>query len=702
MPFPASYPVKFLLATHPCYSRCNIDIANALYYGGDHFDLYKDKLIYRTSADASTQYRQSKLQVCEYNDYIAGIFDFFVATAFQSPPKIVFYLNDDSVERMVNQVNAQSAKLKLSERQAYEQSKLAEINAMDRDREAFAASKLPYYNTLNDGLSDLLSGRMLDMEVHGYGLIAISYPDVQVPADMFGTQILNGELDASFRSVSPCEVEGWACDAAGKLQWVKTHRVEPDRTAPFGPCDLEKNTWTFITETEKAVYVATRKVNQFGIPDEWKREDMAAIMGSVTPIAFGLPLIETSLNNRACLMERVKRPAVGLTNRECSWDFALNSQAYGQPWYAGKNPAKGIAKANEFSLWELGEGGTVGYLIPDKVAFDSLKESAERKQQNLFTIISAEALHIGDRDQHAASGAAKASDRAPAENCASFYAAKLKESLSRAVDYVIASRRDTGIVGYRIQGLDDFSPLALSEKIANAQAFAMLQGASKTAKRIALGNLSQQMAEGATAAEREVIDNEMDETDLPEDIADQQRDDAKDALDAGSGPAASTASSSGPNSGKAASSKAAADKKPPMRIKAELKKIDPKRLDPSHDTDPDVRQDIADSIEKDGYDQGKPVLAVELKGMHKDGKSVYKSLDGHHRGAASRKVGLKSIPAYIITYDDWQKAQAALGVDGMQKLSAIDSVIELPDGRTYDQVREDNDHSNGGSSKGAS
>ena len=664
MAFPASYPVSFLLATNPCFSRKNIDLANALYYGGDHFDCYKDALIYRTSADSSAHYRNSKLQVCEYNDYIAGIFDFFVATAFQAAPKIVFHPLDDS------------------------------------DRDAFIAEKLPYYLTLNNGMSDLLAGRMLDMEVHGYGVIAISYPDAQVPSGTFGGQIAAGEFDASFRSMSPCEIEDWGCDAAGNLTWVKSHRVEPDRTTEFGPCDLERHTWTFITETEKASYSAKRKVNEFGIPEEWKKDAQAARVGGVVPIAFGLPLIETSLNNRACLMERVKRPAVGLVNRETSWDFALNNQAFGQPWYAGKNPVKGIAKSNEFSLWDLGEGGAVGYLIPDKVAFDSLKESAERKQQNLFTIISAEALHIGDRDQHAASGAAKASDRAPAENCASFYAAKLKESLARAVDYVIKSRKDEGIVGYSIVGLDDFSPLALSEKIANGKAFAMLQGASKTAKRIALGNLSQQMADGATATEREQIDSEMEETDLPEDIADQARDDAKDAAK-GNGNAASSA---GANGGPA-SSKAAVDEAPPMRIKASLKQIDPKRLDPSHDTDPDARQDIVDNMKanvaagKPAYDESKPVLVVELKGMHKDGKSVYKSIDGHHRGAASRQMKLKSIPAYVVSYDDWMKAQAALGVDATQKLSATDAVIELPDGTTYDQVRDQNEHNNGTGAK---
>ena len=160
--------------------------------------------------------------------------------------------------------------------------------------------------------------------------------------------------------------------------------------------------------------------------------------------------------------------------------------------------------------------------------------------------------------------------------------------------------------------------------------------------------------------------------------------------------AASSSKSSGGSSSAAASSAnaAAADKGPKITVKATLKKIDPARINPQHGTEEKFREDLKAKIKAEGFNPKYPVLVVEIPGMHADGGAVYKSLDGHHRAGASRELGLKSIPAYVIAYKDWQKLTDAFPFDP-QKLGSMDNHIELPDGRLYSEVREDNSHTNG-------
>src|SRR5262249_19174342 len=111
MPLEETVPVKYLLTVNPCYHPHKMAIADALYYGGDCFEKMKCHLLYKRAADKNQKYRDSREQSAEYTDYIAGIMDFFIATTMQSPPKIVFSISDDSVERLIEKVHEQSAKL---------------------------------------------------------------------------------------------------------------------------------------------------------------------------------------------------------------------------------------------------------------------------------------------------------------------------------------------------------------------------------------------------------------------------------------------------------------------------------------------------------------------------------------------------------------------------------------------------------------
>lgn len=657
MAFASQLPISFLNVKHPCYSYDDLCLADAMYRGGRAFNKIKASLIRRRSADADQAYLNAHLSAAAYFNYAGGIFDGFLTTMFQSPPVITFSLKDGTGD----------------------------------------PSMLDYYNNvLTDGLSDVLQGRAKDLMLHGYGLLTLSYPE---PGDYpsLGAQKKAGALDARLAYLSPMVVENWYCDPMGRLQWLKTHTTEDISSIPFGEYDQRRHAWTYLTQDAKVTYEAIEDLKK---PWQDESKEMATKVSEASN-RLGLPVFECCSADRASLFDRIADPALDLWCRETGLNFVLDAQCFGQPWAAVEDMKKLGQKTNEFALWDLGKDGKVGYLVPEGVVFDAQEKNAERKQTNLLASINAEALRLSNRDQHAASGDAKEIDREPVESMLAYFAGKVLRMLDDAVKYGISSRREEDVVAYKISGLDCFSPVATSTKLDNVTKFVQLPG-SKTAKEIALANISQTMAVGATPEERARIDSEkeIDEEQLALAAAGQTGNQPQAASSA-----TSNGTSSGADSGAssaASSGNAKADAGPPIRIKTSLKKLDPKRIDPSHDTDPEARQDIADSIKKDGYDEKYPVLVVRMPGMHAKGGDVFKSLDGHHRAGASRQLGLKSIPAYVLDYDDFAKAQALAGVDATQDLSALDKMIELPDGRTYDQVRTENDHTNGKSGAASS
>jgi hypothetical protein len=648
MAFLDKLPVKFLLTTSPCYNASKIQLAEALYHAGDSFDVIKRRVLYSRAADKNMAYLNSRLQHAEYVAYISGIFDQFISTAFTNPPSLVF-----------------------------------SATTQDIDTEA----KLAYYNTLNECLDDLLKGRALDMILHGYGLLTVSYPNEIGYVRSLGEQIKAGSLDAKLTYLPIDTVEDWQTDTLGNLQWVKTHTVELTRSVPFGECDLEKHTWTYFTNDQKVIYEATKKTIEV-----WTDKDFANKVYEKS-ITTGLPIFECSQGDRICLFERVKRAAIGLFNREASLDFALFSQCYGQACYSGEKNQNEIAgEANEFALWMLGPNGKFEYVIPKDVAFQSLEKNAEKKQQNLMTCINAEALQLGQRDQHAASGAAKQQDRMPVESYSAMLASHLTCVLNKAVNYIIASRGDTGIIKYKVQGLDSFNNSDLSDTIDDVTKFVQLP-VGKTAKALVLASLSQQMADNATPEERKTIDDEQEE-------ALQTEQQAATSATTSTTTNTTTTSANSRNSMSSGNTTSAApiegkeklpgDKK--LVVKPELKNINPKNIVNLHGLDEPFVKELADKIKAEGYNKDYPVLAIGYP------NNVYLLLDGHHRGNASKQIGLKAIPAWVIDHQDLQPLLAArFGSDLPDKLSELDKYISV-NGKSYSELRENNSHTNNSSS----
>ena len=694
------------MTTNTCYNEKNILLADALYSGGDKFDAIKGDILYYRAADDQPAYKRSRMQCAEYFDYIAGLFDGFISTMFQNSPKIVFSLTEDTPDKLTKQVNDHSQTLKPEERQAYETSKLAEINRLNDDRENLVNQKLTYYNSLNCGLIDLLQGRALDIMEYGYGLLTASYPEKPLPENAsHGYQIENGHLDACFCYLPIPTVVDWEMDAWGCLKWIKTQHIADHRSEDFGPADEDTYTWTYYTPTDKIIYTATKKKNE-----KWDEKSLATLV-SITPNSFGLPIFECSVFNRACLMDRAKRPVISLFNREASEDFALNAQCYAQPWAATDRKMNEIAgNANEFALWLFEKGATCGYMVPEGVVFDALRTNAEKKQQNLLAAINAEAIRMDNRDQHASSGVKVALEKSAVESMLSFYACTIKHMLCCGIDYIIKSRRDEGIVQYKVLGLDNFSPVALDQKLKNSAQFFSLP-VSPTAKKLHARNIAQDMVPNATTEEREIIDQETQDINysptqvypIPgngEQLNHPDSDEAtSDADSSNSSQNSSNSSNSSQNSSKGSTAAPIEGKEEipgdtALIVKPKLGRVPTAKIINWHDVDDSDVKPIKAKIKKEGYSTD-PEDAI-LVTQYDDGRAI--AHDGHHRLGGAKELGMKSIPAWIIKESDIRPLlDARFKGKFPDKISELDPFIQMPNGKSYSEQRDPNDHKNGSS-----
>jgi len=92
-------------------------------------------------------------------------------------------------------------------------------------------------------------------------------------------------------------------------------------------------------------------------------------------------------------------------------------------------------------------------------------------------------------------------------------------------------------------------------------------------------------------------------------------------------------------------------------------------------------------MKSDGYDAAHPILVA-------DTKLGYIVLDGYHRGNAAAKAGIKSIPANVVSNEDYRALlDAKFAGVRPASLSDLDPYIYV-DGVPYSEIRDDNDHDN--------
>ena len=659
---PTAQTFKVLSVKHPCFSPEDNDLNLALYEGSKRFNALRAGLLDPRQQDANSLYRHSREQVARYENHVAGMLDYSRSIGMQARPRLVF---------------------------------------------EGPPEKLRYYNTLNDGLADTIEGRWLDMQIYGYGLFTASYPATTVPTqprNLAQQLVPGGALDAKICWLCPGTITDWETGPLGELLLIKVYTEQTVKDAG-GYYDQVVYTWTYITETEKVIYSITKKKDE-----KLKDTDLIPRMLEPTPIKNGLPVFEASLINRACIMTRVQDQALGTYNAESNWKFAVGAQCFAQAWYAGSLPPEEFSpKVGEGVIKFLGLGGQFGYAVPSNVAFDAISKLAESENANLRAHINSEFMKLADKDQHAASGDAKAEDKEAGKVSAETYAVQLAAALCRCVDYIRISRKDydpkTGLetVKFHLEGMNCFNPDSIGDSIDNLTKFTILPGVSPTAVRVATRGVAHAMTPNATAEERQQIDDETNTAEIeapaPSALSSSATAFSQSGAAASSGPGSTAAPSS--TAAKSSTGKAAApDTGPNITIPTKLKQIDPRRVQPQHDTDKAFVATMKKKIGAEGYNPKYPALLVEVPTLHDDGGSVYKSLDAHHRIEASKELSQKTVPAYVIAFNDWLRLTNAFPFDPKQ-LSGLDSHIELPDGRTYDQVREKNSHTNGSMITGA-
>ena len=393
MDWPQALLYKVLAVKHPCFSAEDNDLNLALYEGSKRFNALKKVLLDSRQQDSNYAYRKSRLDVARYENHVAGMFDYSRSIGLQAQPRLVFEGPPD---------------------------------------------KLKYYNTLNDGLTDTLEGRWLDMQLYGYGLLTASSPAATIPTQPrnLAQQLApGGALDAKICWLCPATVYDWECGPLGELLQIKVYTCETVK-GETGEYNKIVYTWTYITQTEKVIYSITKKKDE-----ELQDKDLISRMSEPTPISNGLPVFESSLVNRACIMTRVQDQALATYNAESNWKFAVGAQCFAQGWYAGKlTPEQFSSKLGEGVIKFLGEGGQFGYAVPSGVAFDAISKLAESENANLRAHINSEFMKLADKDQHAASGDAKQEDKEAGKVSAETYAVRLAAALCRCVDYIRISR----------------------------------------------------------------------------------------------------------------------------------------------------------------------------------------------------------------------------------------------------------------------
>lgn len=655
MAWPKALTIKALKTQNPYYSEANNELAWALYAGGDAFNALKPNLLDPRTQDQNMAYRRARLAVARYENHIAGMFDYSRAIAFQAKPRLVFSGPDE---------------------------------------------KLEYYNTLNDGLQDTLEGRFTDMQLYGYALLTASYPASPLPAaaSNLGEQLVRGgPLDAKICYLCPSYVTDWKCDELGNLEWLKVYTCEGARSRKYGEIDGKLHTWTYITRTEKAVYQKLQK-NKDG---ELKDIDIASIIGEPKPSPLGMPVFEAALVNRSSIMERTRESAVGVYNAEANWKFAVGAQCFAQAWYAGPlSPEEFTPRMGEGVTKFLGVGGQYGFAVPAGVAFDAVESLVCGELEHLESQINSEFKNTAGKDQHAASGVVKQEEKQPAAVAAESYARKIVNATLEAARYIIASRRDTGVVDVHFEGMNNFSPLAIQDKIAAVAAYKMIPGAAPTALKIAQRDLDHAMTPGATSEESSIIDleNEITEqTPIPENgVSSDTTSSAASSDAATSDPATSTATTSSTGSsatstgtGKSSTGILPGTEEKPgdVRVTPKLQKINPQDLISQHGVDVQFKAKLVESMKDTGFDAAHPILVADT-GLG------YVILDGHHRGNAAIKAGLKSIPAYVISNEDYiGLLHSKFAGVRPNKMAQLDPYIYV-NGKPYTTIRDDNEHDN--------
>lgn len=474
---PATLPIKSLLVCHAEYDAAKIQLHEALYRGGALFDSLKRSLLRSRDIEANgaggQAYRNSRLQCANYSPTVAGILDYLSSCALQAEPTLLAEGSDAAFYLALNR-NADGS---------------------------------------GNDIASIARSRLNQFFLHRRAYLTIQFPDADdmSPAD-YGEQKAAGLLKGCIGWLDASDVEDWTRDESGKLSMIRTHRVDRVRTSPFSPPNIERHTWTYITDNAIYEYEASRDIES-GKACSWNDNAVAVLQSTKIHGLGSLPVVE--LQGNLFVMDRLADAALQLWQRESALTFALDSSALSLMFIKTSGDLKNIV-ASELACLKLSVGDEAGYISPDAQMYQALDADRERLREDLFSCITAMALQQQSNASNPRQSAkAKLVDYGALSILIQSFAATLRDALESTVRLLKKARADE-TTKVDIHGLDEYDVMSAESKVAIAQQFLLLPGMPQSAKRFILESTALTVCSDASADVREDIKKELKNSVIPE------------------------------------------------------------------------------------------------------------------------------------------------------------------------------------------
>ena len=190
---------------------------------------------------------------------------------------------------------------------------------------------------------------------------------------------LDDEGNFRIRTYRACDVDDWQYDGDALL-WVRVHSLEPIRSNDLGPVDGERETWTYVTDSEIVTYAAEKT--------EGQTEPLYANIQDRQPHDFGVvPVFPIEIFPGQWVMDRIKDVVVALFNAEAGLSFSVALQAYSQLVFKLDNTKPDQIVLSELAAIRLSPEESVEYLSPNPGGFDPQFKNIERLKLSFYEVL---------------------------------------------------------------------------------------------------------------------------------------------------------------------------------------------------------------------------------------------------------------------------------------------------------------------------
>jgi hypothetical protein len=474
---PSQIPVKELLKCHKDYDPELMDKHRDLFEGGERFEQNKSKYLRWRAIEYTSQgthQRKARLQAASYTSHVGGLIRFLIAATYSSQPALVPPSGSDN----------------------------------------------EYYTGLNEdadgaghSVAEVTRMALEESVVNGRSYLALDFPDPE-DAPSLEKQQASGGLDARICFLDAATVDDWAKDDDGNLIFVRTHCIDEIRSSIYGPPDLERHTWTYITPTLTQEYVAERLIKD-GKPESWSNNATAS---GASPKANALGVLPVVEIDAPWVMRSLAPLAISIFNREANLDWSFDVSSFSQLVIKTKKQMGQIISSQNFAM-VLDPGGanqqpdSAEYISPDPSHLESQMRWTEKKKEDLYLALQSMILQQSAKDSNGRqSGVAKEMDFSAVAQLLSVFAQAVKNAL-RNLTLMINAVRGEPELDVKIVGLDKFDVLGLMQKMEIVERVMPLP-LPESAKRYAIGDLAASVTAQAPAAVRQQVLEDVASVDL--------------------------------------------------------------------------------------------------------------------------------------------------------------------------------------------